>query len=277
MPTALDDIAFLANSENRVTVLQMLVEAPQSHDDIRDRIGASRVTTARILRELEERDWITRAGQEYAMTPAGEWICEEFTRLMDEMEAERRLRKPLQWLPSDLLTFDIQCLRDAEIIVLNESDVTAIIRRILEFRRSADRIRGVTRTVAPEFIENDWKSTVHGDTRLEQVITPEVLDTVRNHLTSAQQLREMLDEPDVDVSVSENIPISVGIYDNSVGIDLTDEQGIVKGGLVTEDETVHKWAVDLFETCRDEARPVDSDGITADHSGGVNPVPPREN
>lgn len=264
MNTALGDIAFLANSENRVAVLRMLVEAPQSHDEIRDRIDASRVTTARVLRELEERDWITRSGQECTMTPTGDWVREEFTRLMDEMEAERRLRKPLQWLPSDLLTFGVQRLRDAELIVLEESDSTAILRRILELRRSADRIRGVTRMVAPEFIENDWESTVNGDTHLEQVITLDVLNTVRNHPIAAQQLREMLAETDVHVSVSEDIPISVGIYDSAVGIDLTDEQGVVKGGLVTEDETVHEWAVDLFETCRDEARPVDPDEITKD-------------
>lgn len=263
--TALDDIAFLANSENRVAVLRTLVEAPQSHDEIRDRIGASRVTTARILREFEERDWITRSGQACTITPTGEWVCDEFTRLLDEMEAERRLREPLQWLSSDLLTFDVRRLRDAEVVVLQESDATAIIRRTLEFRRSSDRIRGVTRMVAPVFIENDWESTVHGDTRLEQVITPDVLDAVRNHPTSAKQLRDMLDEADVHVSVYEDIPISVGIYDDAVGIDLTDEEGIVKAGLVTEDETVREWAVDLFETCRDEARPVDPDEITADH------------
>ncbi|WP_436345686.1 helix-turn-helix transcriptional regulator [Natronorubrum sp. FCH18a] len=265
MTTALDDIAFLANSENRVAVLRTLAEAPASHDEIRDRIGASRVTTARILREFEDREWITRSGQECTITPAGEWVCDEFTRLLDEIAAERRLRKPLQWLPSDLLTFDVRRLRDAEVVVLEESDATAIIRRILEYRRSSDRIRGVTRMVAPVFIENDWESTVHGDTRLEQVITPGVLDTIRNHSTAAKQLREMLDETDVHVSVYADIPISVGIYDAAVGIDLTDEEGVVKAGLVTEDETVREWAVDLFERCRDEARPVDPDEITADH------------
>jgi predicted transcriptional regulator len=277
MTTALDDIAFLANSENRVTVLRMLVEAPQSHDEIRDRIDTSRVTTARILRELEERDWIARSGQECIVTPTGEWVCEEFTRLMDEMEAERRLRNPLQWLPSDLLPFDVQRLRDAELIVLEESDGTAIIRRLLEFRRSADRIRAFTRIIAPVFIENDWEATVHGDMHLETVITPKVLDTIRTHQTAAQQFREMLDEPDVHVSVSENIPISVCIIDDAVGIDLTDEQGVVKGSFLTEDETVCEWAVDLFETCRNEARPVDPNEITADHSVSANPVPPREN
>lgn len=265
MTTALDDVAFLANSENRVAVLETLVEAPTSHDEIRDRIGASRVTTARILREFEEREWITRSGQTCAITPTGEWVCDQFTRLLDEIAAERRLREPLRWLPPDLLPFDVRCLRDAEIVVLEESDATAIIRRTLEFRRSSDRIRGVTRMVAPVFIETDWESTVHGDTHLEQVITPDVLDAIRNHPASATQVRDMLAETDVHVFVSEDIPISVGIYDGAVGMDLTDEEGVVKAGLVSEDETVREWAVDLFERCRDEAGPVDPDELTADH------------
>ncbi|WP_312912257.1 helix-turn-helix transcriptional regulator [Natronosalvus caseinilyticus] len=276
METALEDVAFLANSENRVAVLEFLVEAPHSHDEIRDRIGASRVTTARILREFEARNWIARSGQECTVTPTGEWVCDELTRLVGEMEAERRLREPLQWLPSDLLTFDVRRLRDAELVVLEESDATAIVRRILEFRRSGDRIRGVTRTVAPEFIENDWKSTVHGDTHLEMVITPDVLDAIRTHSTSAKQLREMLEETDVHVSVFDDVPISVGIVDGAVGIDLTDEQGVVKGGFVTEDEAVYEWAVDLFEACRDEANPVDPDEVAADHSVGANPAQSRE-
>ncbi|MFC7213206.1 helix-turn-helix transcriptional regulator [Saliphagus sp. GCM10025334] len=276
MTAALEDVAFLANSENRVAVLRLLVEAPKSHDEIRDRIGASRVTTARILREFEARNWIARSGQECTVTPTGEWVCDEFTRLVGEMEAERRLREPLQWLPSDLLTFDVRRLRDAELIVLEESDATAIVRRILEFRRSGDRIRGVTRTVAPEFIENDWESTVHGDTRLEMVITPDVLDAIRTHPTSAKQLHEMLEETDVHVSVFDDVPISVGIVDGAVGIDLTDEQGVVKGGFVTEDETVYEWAVDLFETCREEATPVEPDEVAPDHSVGVNSAQSRE-
>ena len=277
METALDDIAFLANSENRVAVLQMLVKAPRSHDEMRERIDASRVTTARTLREFEERDWITRSGQECAVTPTGEWICEEFVRLMDEMEAEHRLREPLEWLPSDLLPFDVRCFRDAELVVLGESDSTALIRRILEFHRSGDRVRGVARMVAPVFIENHWELTVHGDTIFEMVITPEALNIIRDHPTSAQQFHEMLDEENVRSSVYEDIPISVGIVDDGVGINLTDEQGVLKGGLVTENETVHEWAVDLFEACREQAKPLAPDEITAGHPDGEASVPLRVN
>lgn len=286
MTAATDDIAFLANSENRVAALRLLAGAPRSHDEIREEIGASRVTTARILREFEERDWLTRAGQECALTATGTWVCEAYSRLEEEMEAERRLRDLLHLFPADLLTFDVRHLRDAELVVREESDATGIIRRILEFRRGGDRIRGLTRTVAPVFIENDWESTVHGDTSLDMVVTPDVLETVRAHPTAARQLREMLAEPDVFVSVTGDVPISIGIVDGSVGIDLTDEAGVVRGGLVSDDETVYEWAVDLFQRCRSAATPLDpgdlpladpdgeaADSSPANHQQRDGPVP----
>lgn len=263
MPNALDDIAFLANSENRVAIFETIVEAPWSRHELCDEVDASRVTIVRILREFEDRNWIEYSGQAYAVTPLGEWVFDEFSRLVDEMEAEHRLREPLQWLPPDVVTFDVRCLRDAEIILLDESDATVLVRRIVEFHRSGDWIRGVARVAAPVFIENQWELTIHGDTRVEMVVTPGALDTVRNHPPSAQRFREMLDAENACYFVYEDVPISVGIVDGTVGINLTDDQGILKGGLTTDDETVHSWAVELFETCREKSRPVNPDSISA--------------
>jgi len=263
MDTALDDIAFLANSENRVAVFERLVDGSRDRDELVDQIDASRVTIARILRELEAQQWITRSGQEYTVTPLGEWVHDEFMRLVDEMEAKHRLREAIQWLPADLLTFDVRCLKDAELILVDETDVTALTRQILEFHRSGDRIRGITRESAPAFIENQWELTVQGDTRVELVITPEIVETIREHQPTARRFREMLNEGDARYFVSEDIPISVGIVNGAVGINLTDERGTLKGGLKTDNGTVHRWAVNLFETCKEQARPVEPDTITA--------------
>ncbi|MFT4884329.1 MAG: putative transcriptional regulator [Natronomonas sp.] len=263
MDSPLDDIAFLANSENRVSVFETLVASPRSRDEVREQVDASRVTVARILGELEARNWIEHEGGTYVVTPLGEWIYDEFTRLVDEVEAEHRLREPLQWIPTEVLTFDVRCLRDAEIILLDGSDPTALVRRILEFHRSGERVRGIARAAAPEFIENQWELTVHGDTRVDLVLTPEALDVIRNHPQSVQQFREMLEEENARYSVYEDVPISVGIVNGAVGINLTDEQGVLKGRFITKDETVHAWAVDVFETCRDRASPVEPSAITA--------------
>jgi predicted transcriptional regulator len=263
MTSALDDIAFLANSENRVQVLETLVDGPRGRDGVRDRVDASRVTVARILRECEARGWVSRAGGEYEATPLGEWVSGAFDRLIEEVEAGRRLREGLQWFPSDQLTFDVRCLRDAEVVLAREHDATAVVRRIVEFHRSGDRIRGVSRVAAPVFVENQWELTVNGDARLELVVTPGALDVVRSHPPSVRRFREMLDEENTDCFVHDGIPISVGIVDGTVGINLVDEDGVLRGGLVSENETVRAWAVDLFERCRGRARPVGPEEITA--------------
>ena len=252
--------------------LELIVEAPRSRTEIDDRIDASRVTIARVLDELESREWITQAGQECEVTPLGVWVFEEFTDLVDEIEAEHGLRDAIQWIPTDLLPFDVRCLRDTEIIILDESDATALVRRIVEPHRSGDRIRAIARTATPVFIENQWEVTVHGDTRLDLVITPEALDVIRNHSLTVRRFREMLNEENAYYYVYEAVPIPVGIVNGHLGINLTDEDGVLKGGLVTDRdvlkgglvtdrETVHAWAVDLFEDCRDEARSVDPDEL----------------
>ena len=262
MDTALDDIAFLANSENRVAVFERLVDGSRDRDELTDQVDASRVTIARILRELEAREWITHSGQVYTVTPLGEWVYDEFTHLVGEMEAEHRLREAMQWLPADLLTFDVRCLRDAELILVDETDATVLIRRIVEFHRSGDRIRGIARESAPAFIENQWELTVQEDTRVRLVITPGIVETIRDHQPTARRFREMLYEGNARYFVYEDIPISVGIVNGAVGINLTDERGALKGGLKTDNETVHAWAVDLFETCKEQARPVEPDAVT---------------
>jgi predicted transcriptional regulator len=55
MDTALDDIAFLANSDNRVAVFERLVDGSRARDELTDQVEASRVTIARILRASSSR------------------------------------------------------------------------------------------------------------------------------------------------------------------------------------------------------------------------------
>lgn len=260
---ALDDVAFLANTDNRVAVCEALAEGPRSREEVRDRVDASRVTVARILRELEARGWVERSGRTYAVTPLGEWVCEAFARLVGEVAAAHRLRRPLQWLPFDLLTFDVRRLRDAEIVLLDGTDVTALVRRLLELLGSSERVRSVARGTAPVFVETQWELTVRGETELDLVLTPAALAVVRNHPTTARQFREMLAEETVRCSVCEDVPVSVVVADGAVGITLTDDQGVLRGGLVTEDDVVRAWAVDRFETCRDSASTLDPDAVAA--------------
>lgn len=264
MEAVLDDIAFLANSANRVAVFETIVESPRTRGEINARVDASRVTIARIIRELEDNNWISITGQEYSPTPNGRWVYDEFRRLVKEIQAERRLRRAVQWLPTDLLSFDIRCLRDAELILLESCDTTALTRRVLEFHRSGSYVRGIARESAPEFIENQWELSVQGDTEVDLVITSEIVASIRDHPPTARYFREMLEDETANANyhVYDDIPLSVGIVNGEVGLNLIDEHGTLKGGLKIDNEIIHEWAVKLFETYRQKARPVEVNEIT---------------
>ncbi|WP_170977391.1 helix-turn-helix transcriptional regulator [Halorussus salinisoli] len=262
MNAAIDELAFLANSSNRVEILDALADAPRTRYDLLEQTEISRVTLGRILRELENRRWIVRRDREYRLTPLGEWICDEFTDVVEAVEAEHQLREAVRWLPSELVTFDVRCLRGAEVILLDGADMTKLERRILEFHRSGEWIRGFARGVSPEAVENHWELALYEGTRIEMVVTPDTLDALQNDPPSVQRFRDLLDHHRAHYLLYEDVPLSVGIVDDTVGITLTDERGIPQGGVATDNEAVYEWAVDLFETYWEKAEVIDPDLLT---------------
>lgn len=262
MNNALDSIAFLANSANRVAVLEALAERSHSRDGLMAQVDVSRVTLARILDDLEERTWIERTGREYVLTPLGTLVIEEFTSLRETMAAEQRLREVVQWLPSDLLTFDLRCLCSAEFFLLTETDMNALMWEIDKFHRSGEHSRAFAIQVTPPLVDTIWDVSVHKGTRLDWVVTPAFLDGIRIESTARQRFRETLDQDNVTFFLYEEIPFSAGIVDGRVGITLSDDQGVVRGGLISENQRVHQWAVDLFETYRDSGNVINPDMVT---------------
>lgn len=262
MDTPLDELAYLANSSTRIDVLDCLGDAPCTRHDLEKHTDSARRTLGRTLRELENRRWIIRRGHEYQLTPLGEWVGDEFTDLVAEMGAERRLREVVRWLPTEVVTFDIRCLRDAEVILLDGTDMTKLERRIVEFHRSGEWIRGFARGVYREAVKNHWELALHEDTQIDHVITPEVVDAIQTDSRSVQRFRELLEADNTRYLMYEEIPLSVGIVNGTVGITLTDERGIPQGGVATDNAAVYEWAVDLFETYCENAEPIDPDMLT---------------
>ena len=90
---ALDDIAFLASSPNRVATLEALTAGPHKRSDLQEAIDASRSTVKRTLNGFQERRWVNRVGQEYVITPLGELVAARFTTLLETIDAGTKLRE----------------------------------------------------------------------------------------------------------------------------------------------------------------------------------------
>lgn len=257
MGSPLEDIEFLARSEHRVTALDALSKRPQSRADLRALTGTSSSTIGRMLGEFEHRNWISRDGHQYQATLLGAFVAKEVMTLHERMGTERKLRDVVRWFPADEVDFDIvRCLGDAEVVVPTESDPTAPIRRASGQLQTGTRLRFLTTQVTVSYFNSIKKNVVRDEMTVEAVVTPDAHDTLVNDTAMAALWQDLYDSDDVVFSVAGDLPLILQIVDDTIGIGLVDGAKVPRALLLSDDETVHKWAVDTFETYRDEAEPI---------------------
>jgi predicted transcriptional regulator len=257
MRSALGEIEFLVRSEHRVDVLAAVAEGPHDRAGLRATTGASASTISRTLREFETRHWIRREGGSFEATPLGRFVVDGLLNLLERMETERRLREVLQWLPADGVGFDaVRRLHDAEVVLPTESDPTAPIRRAGVQLHDGARLRFLTTQVAVQYLDTVRENVVNDGMRVEGVVTPDVHDTLVTDSAMAAVYRDLHQSEDTAFFVAEDVPLIVQIVDDDVGVGLVDEAATPRGLVCSDDEHVHEWAIETFETCRGEADPI---------------------
>lgn len=263
MSSAADEIAFLANSENRVSILCSLTDGPISRNDLDEQIDVSRVTLGRILDELEERRWITQWGQTCAITPLGEWVTEEYLALSGVIESERELRRVIQWFPSDGFGFHISCLADADVTLVSRADASAPISRLIRDVEAGGLIRVFSFAITSQFLETCWRQVTAGSVSYEWVFTSAVLDVLMSSEKMAAQSREMLQSDRAEYRlVEEEIPYTVIISRDHANLRLADAAGAATALIQSDDDRVRSWAESTFEDYWAEGTPVAADVFT---------------
>lgn len=255
MTSALDDVAFLALSENRIALLEALSDGRTHHrDELMETTDVSRPTLARILNDLDGRAWITQHGQNCRITTLGAWVHEEFTDLLEVMDAANQLRDAMRWIPADAIDHDlIRRLDDAELVFATESDPTAPIRRSAEHVRDGTRLRFLTTQVTVSYFAALRDAVFDDDTTVRGVVTPDVRDTLENDRTLASLYRQLSRSDAVNFFVTRDSPPILQIVDDSVGIGLTDAEKNPRGLVLSDDESVLAWAEQTFGSYREDA------------------------
>lgn len=263
MSSTVDDIAFLANSENRVAVLRSLLDGPHSRHVIAEKTDITRVTLGRILDELEDRQWITQRGQVCTITMTGEWVIEEFTDFSEMMEAEHRLRKVVRWLPEEGYGFHISCLADAELSLVTRADASVPISRLVRQFDVGGTIRAFSFAITSQFLEACWRHVMDGDVKWEWVFTSAVLDVLRDTPEMTRWSREMLETGRAEYRhYQSDIPYVVIISDERVNLRLADEDGAATALIQSDHDDVRTWAGDTFEEYWRQGEPVKAEMFT---------------
>ena len=253
-----DDIAFLANSANRVALLRCLSGGPHARDGLMTTVGVSRVTLGRILDELDERNWITQEGQVATITTLGDWVLQEYDGFREMMAAEQRLREVYPWFPDEAYGFHISELADATITTVSPANASAPFSRHVRQFDTGGSFWSFSFTITRLFLESCWRHVRNEDITFDWVFTAEVLEVLRRDPELSRQSREMLDSGRVEYRyVDGAIPYIVLGSKDLVNLRLADDDGSPTALIETDAAAVREWAESTFASYWRKATPVE--------------------
>ncbi|WP_226009995.1 helix-turn-helix transcriptional regulator [Halomicrobium salinisoli] len=259
MEDVLGDVQFLANSANRIRVLEALRDGPASRRELQEETDVPRSTAARVLDDAEARGWVDSQGSQYRITPVGEVAVSEFRAYTETMQGIRHLGSAINRLPEPVLELDFRYLRDADVATPTEGNPTAPFDRGLDCIRSAERYRGLTSNSLPQYMDVIRDRVVHGQLDFEGVIEANFVEELREDPTRAAPWRDVGHRMWLYDGA---VPINMHIVDETALLWLCNENqdgdDVLLTGLVESDHpAVLSWAESLYEEYRSEAEPFD--------------------
>lgn len=257
--TALEDIAYLSRSDNRVLVLNTLTEGPHTRREIEEVTGVSRATLGRIVNEFEERNWAERTTDgDYVATPVGHHIATQFTPFVESVEAIRRLGEAVEWLPTDELSVGLQHFSDAYVKRSEHDDPMEIIDSFTDRIRDAAEIRVLTHLAPPEPFAKAMRAGFVADQLTGTfVLTGELVEYLRTRSTRQKRWCEYVEAGADAYRYDGDIPCNLLVIDDAVFVKSSRPESVKLSyaePIVSENERVRSWADEMVDTYRDDGR-----------------------
>jgi len=259
-----DDVAFLARAPNRAAVLQALAAEPLTRGDLRDRVGASRVTVGRITADLESRGWIERSESGYRATTAGREISQAYKRFVDTLETTRHLDPLLESLPTEAFDFELSALADAEVVVPTATAPDKHLDRLARLFGQSREVRLIAHAMAPRVTAANAEAAARIGQVVRGVVTPAVIESIRANPSVRERVRKTVDCGGIVLSRRPTVPFQFGVFDDVTIVSADDDVGVPRGIVVTEAPTVRQWALETFERLQAEATELGREAFAAE-------------
>lgn len=254
---ALDDIAFLTASPNRVAALEALTAGPHERSDLQEAIDASRSTVKRILNGFRERGWVARDGRAYSITPLGELVAARFRALLETIDASAKLREVVQWLPIQAPDFDVEQFADATVTTAAPGAPYRPINRLMDLIEETDTesVRAFGARPPPGYFDTlDWK--VDEGLAVEVLFSSIVVEAFIESPPVA--VVESVENERFSFRVCEDLPCGLTLLDDHVAICGYDPNtGMLQALIDTDDPAAVEWGERTYESYRRESRPID--------------------
>lgn len=263
---ALEDIAYLARSQNRVRILQVLVSAPASSREVRDRTGTSKTTCNRILNEFAERSWTRKTPDgNYEATPQAEHVAVQFGPLIESMTTIQALgddvavlpADELAWGPDGKLTLGVHHFADATVKRKSPQQQGVGRAEIAEAFRTTSTIHTVSDGSPPLVVgEVLQERATRGELSGIEVFTTELFEHLRDHHNGPPNWADMIKSGVETYRYDGSTPGNLTVTDESTFVWDEATKGTY-GVVISRSDAVRAWGIDVVERYRDRAERID--------------------
>ncbi len=257
---ALEDIAYLSRSANRVRILDVLIDGSYTRGELAELTEASRTTVDRIINELEDRGWVERRNDgTYVATARGDHLMVRFRPFIDAVEALNGLDEAITWLPDDL-SIGLEHFKDAIVRQPEGDDPVEAVEYMTDLVDRTTEFRFLAHLVPPEPFEVTMAERVaSGEMRLEGVATTAVIQYIGGRPDRLERWGELLETGARVHRTDDSIPCNLWIFDDHVFIKKSGPGAIDDAysvPIISQNPTVRAWADDLIDEWLETSTPV---------------------
>lgn len=259
---ALEDIAYLARSANRVRLLNALASGSYTRRDLDELTGIARTTIGRIVSEFEDRGWVERtADGEYTTTPMGTQVAAEFTPLVDAIAGVRKLGNLVAWLQAAEQAINLHHFSDATVRRPDATDPMAPTVCYTEGLREADEFHCLVAVAPPISVEKVMREeVVEGGLTVEHVISGSEFAYLHDHPERLPRWRDYIKAGANVYRYDGPVPCNLVILDETVYIAKSHgEYGEPYTLIESENDVVRSWAHEIIETHKGESEPLNAE------------------
>lgn len=263
---ALETVAYLARSPNRVRILEALAADPATRRALTEATGASRTTLDRIVNEFEDRGWAERDPDgRYVATPTGSALVDALDPALDAVAAIHRLGDAVDWLPRGELAIGLEHFSDAAVRHPDNHDPVETGDYFAELVVDADEITVLTEWAPPERIEKTMhEEVVDGRLDAKFVVTSECVEYMLEDPMRRDRWREMLDSNATSWLYDGDVPCNCFVVGDTVLIKSSGPDAISESygsPIESTNDVVRDWALELVDRYREDAMRVDPETV----------------
>lgn len=253
--TPLEVIEFVVRSECRVDILELLAaDGPVPKRELRDLVDGVRTTLQRNLDALAGRDLVQRTDDGYEITIVGRSIAEELGELRSVTARALEVGAVTRHLPESTLGIELDELEDPTVFEATTANPYLPVEKHRERLADAERARLVLPATAARSLETAESAIADGSYH-EVVASADVTETLESELSDP--FETMVASGTCDYyRYDGDVEFYLGVLDDVVQIGVHNDAGMPQALLESEANSLRTWAIERFESYRQESEPI---------------------